>query len=197
MKLKWKIKVSRGIVVFACFLVLLFFSISSNNSGINYAKVIEPPQDLRGNNILNKCFDYNFYVTGKLIGSGEINLSIIEEKKITGTALGVGKANQYEIDFQTIVDGAIDLKDGEIDVLVSGIGAPVGILVPGKITYKGPLKGAVENKTLKLTGQITIKGRLAELAGFYEKETITIEIPDQSLVETIDKLQDKRKLASL
>jgi hypothetical protein len=100
------------------------------------------------------------------------------------------------VDFNTNIEGSINKRTGNIDVTVCGIGDPIGIPIPGKITFKGPLKGSVNNNGLTLAGKVNIKGKLATLGGFKNKEDILIEIQGASLAN-IFKKQLHEKLASL
>lgn len=163
-----KIKRILLLVCLCVFVPLLY----SNSSSTNHARVID---------ISSKSLNFNLYISDKLVGGGEMSLSF-EKEKITGTALGESIINQYKVDLLTNIEGALDLKHRKISVNIHGTGNTNGIFAASKITYHGPLKGQINDKLLKLVGVITIKGKLAKLAGLCEKEPITIEVLDPLLL---------------
>ena len=187
------IKITKA-VCYSAFLFLLILILPSGIINKNYANAVNP---IKTNPITDFCgekLNYTFKVSDKLIGSGIIDLTL-EKNKIKGTAVGLGMTCQCNVDFNTNIDGLIN-KTGNIDVTVCGIGDPIGILLPGKITFNGPLKGYVNDKSLTLSGKVNIKGKLASLGGFKNKEDIVIEIQGASLAN-IFKKQLREKLASL
>ena len=101
----------------------------------------------------------------------------------------------FKVSDKLIGSGIIDLTL-EKNKNVCGTGNPIGILIPGKITFNGPLKGYIKNKILTLKGKVNIKGKLASLGGFKNKEDILIEIQGASLAN-IFKKQLHEKLAAL
>lgn len=173
------------------FVFICLFLITNNAGNINHAKLIYQniPQ-------YEKTLSYTFKVGKKLAGTGDMALSI-EGKKIKGTALGIGKTCQCNVDFHTNIEGTIDTSCGKVNVNVAGIGDPLGIPIPGTINFHGPLKGLVKHKKLNLIGKVTIKGILAKYAGFKKTENIVIEINDPSFAITLEEIKKQEKLASL
>lgn len=143
--------------------------------------------------LCNKELTYTFKVADKLSGEGDIKLGI-DGNKIVGIANGKGMTVGCEIDFLTNIDGGLDKG---LEVSVRGVGTPLGIPFPGKISFYGPLKGFSQKDKLCLTGNVYIKGILAHYAGFKKVEEIVIEIPDSSLVRTFKEMQRQERLASL
>ena len=183
------------IKVIAFLFFILISTLSFGSTKRNYANAINPAKT---NSLFSFCgekLNYTFKVSDKLIGSGIIDLAL-EKNKIKGIATGLGMACQCNVDFNTNIDGLINKATGNIDVTVCGIGNPIGILIPGKITFNGPLKGYINNKSLTLTGRVNIKGKLATLGGFKNKEDILIEIQGSSLANIFRK-QLREKLAFL
>ena len=177
------------------FLLVLILILPFGNINKNCANAINP---VKQNPLISFCgekLNYTFKVSDKLIGSGVMNLTL-EKNKIKGIATGLGMACQCNVDFNTNIEGFINKRTGNIDVTVCGIGDPIGILIPGKIMFNGPLKGSVNNKGLILSGKVNIKGKLATLGGFKNKEDILIEIQGASLAN-IFKKQLRDKLAFL
>ncbi len=181
------------IIVFLFIITSTLFPAGTTNK--NYANEITPVKISTPIDFCDEKLNYTFKVSDKLIGSGIINLTL-KKDKIKGIATGLGKACQCNVDFNTNIEGLINKSTGNIDVTVCGIGDPIGILIPGKITFSGPLKGAVNNKGLILSGEVNIKGKLAKLGGFKNKEDIVIEIQGSSLAN-IFKKQLHEKLAVL
>ena len=177
------------------FLFILVSILPFSNTNKNYANAINP---IKQNSLVNFCgekLSYTFKVSDKLIGSGIIDLAL-EKNKLKGIATGLGMSCQCNVDFNTNIEGSVNKRTGNIDVTVCGIGKPIGILIPGKITFNGPLKGSVNNKSLTLSGKVNINGKLATLGGFKNKEDILIEIQGSSLAN-IFKKQLRDELASL
>lgn len=155
----------------------------------------------RANNECEKVYEddltYGFKVSDKLIGSGVIQLAV-DENKLKGIAKGTGKTDQCNVDFLTNFEGNLNEKKGSINISVKGIGDPVGILIPGKISFDGPLKGHLKDKKLSLIGKVHIKGKLASIAGFKKEEEIVIEIDTSKLIPAaLKKIQNAEKLALL
>lgn len=174
------------------FLILILILCSSNN---NHASAVNPVKTNIFSDFQAEELHYTFKVSDKLIGSGVMDLSL-QKNKITGIATGLGMSCQCNVDLNTNIDGLINIPTGNINVTVCGTGRPIGIPIPGKITFNGPLKGALTNKSLTLTGEVTIKGKLATLGGFKNKEDIVIEIQVDSLA-SVFKTNLLNKLASL
>ena len=173
--------------------LICFLFFSSSHSNINHAQIINPPNKIFYS-VANKEYTYIFKISDKLVGTGEINLSV-ENNKIKGTALGLGMTNQCNIDFFTDIKGIVDTSEGNIKISVHGKGKPQGILLPGKVSYEGPLKGFLLGKTVTLKGDVKINGSLARLGGFRSKEDLTIEITDTSLARALSQIQNKKNLA--
>ena len=169
---------------------------STNTVNTNYAKLLNEGKSSSYYDLSTKEFPYIFKVSDKLQGTGSILLSV-EDSKIKGTATGIGKACQCNINFQTKIEGDFNGSNGSINVAVAGIGDPIGILPPGKVTFQGPLKGSLTNEKLTLAGKVIIKGALASYAGFKNTEDIIIEIHDSTLAKAFKQIQNKRSLASL
>ena len=161
----------------------------------NCANAINFGQTNTINSFCGEKLNYTFKVSDKLIGSGFMDLTL-KKNEIKGIAKGLGMACQCNVDFNTNIEGYINKKTGNINVNVCGVGDPIGILIPGKITFNGPLKGYINNKNLTLQGKVNIKGKLASLGGFKNKEDIVIEIEGESLAG-IFKKQSHEKLVSL
>ena len=184
-----------NLIKISAFLFLLSLILSFGSTNRNYANAINPVK-INSLVISGEKLNYTFKVSDKLIGSGVIDLTL-EKNKIKGIATGLGMACQCNVDFNTNIDGLINKATGNIDVTVCGIGNPIGILIPGKITFNGPLKGYINNKSLTLTGKVNIKGSLARCAGFKNTEDILIEITDPFLARALKQIQNQRNLASL
>ena len=176
-------------------LILVFLFTSTNKANINHAKIINQKQSAY-KEIQAKGFAYTFKVSDKLVGNGDIVLSL-EKNKLTGKATGIGMICQCNVDFITKISGRLNDSKRKLNIEVEGIGDPIGILIPGKVTFKGPLKGFLNNGKVCLTGKVDIKGKLAQYAGFKNKEEILIEIPDPSLAKAFKELQSSESLASL
>lgn len=181
-----------------CSIILLFvmFTLSKSTVNINHAKLLS--QETK-NNFCNKPFEkeliYTFKVSDKLIGDGAIKLQF-ENNKITGIATGIGMTWQCNVDFQTNIAGKLDSSNSYINVLVSGTGDPIGIPIPGKINFHGPLIGHLKDKKLSLVGTVNIEGKLAHCAGFKNTEDLLIEIPaDESLTKVLKEIRHENKLA--
>lgn len=146
-------------------------------------------------NLVKDKLPYIFKVSDKLIGNGEIDI-VVEDNKITGKAIGIGMTALHIVDLTTNIEGILsDLNF--IDVTVTGTGDPQG-LIPGKISFSGPLKGEVGKNELVFKGRVNIDGKLARCAGFNETEEISIEIQGDSLIKAYNKQKSKQeKLASL
>ena len=145
-------------------------------SGINYAKIIHVDSKSTLPNINQNEVAYTFKIKDKLNGKGEISISI-QEGQVKGLANGIGMTAQCNVDFQTNIQGKVNELNNSISINVIGKGDPLGILIPGVVTFEGPLNGFVEKKKLTLTGKVNINGSLAKLAGFKKVEEIEIEIP--------------------
>ena len=183
-----------NLIKISAFLFLLSLILSFGSTNRNYANAINPVK-INSLVISGEKLNYTFKVSNKLIGNGIMDLTL-EKNKIKGIATGLGMTCQCNVDFNTNIDGLINKTTGNVDVTVYGIGDPIGILIPGKITFNGPLKGSISNNNLTLVGKVNIKGKLAALGGFKNKEDILIEIQGSSLAN-IFKKQLREKLASL
>jgi len=135
---------------------------------------------------------YTFNISDKLVGSGEVDLSI-DGNKIKGSAIGIGKTGPYDVDLTTDINGLFRNLD-YINVKVSGIGDPKG-LIPGKIGFSGPLKGEVINGKISLAGSVKIEGKLAKLGGFNEVEKVVIEIPATALIQAYREKTKEQNIA--
>lgn len=175
-------------------LLISFFLSTFTGENINYAMVLNQHGTKASNSTNQNEFDYTFKVGNKLEGDGQIKL-IIEKNEIKGTAVGIGMTIQCNVDFLTKIHGKVNPKRG-LEISVDGIGDPIGIPIPGKITFQGPLKGFVHDKKLSLTGKVKIKGALARCAGFKKTEDILVEIPSSYLVKAFKKIQKQDFLAS-
>ena len=180
---------------YSTFLFILISILPVSTINKNYAHAINPINTNPLTDFCGEKLNYTFKVSDKLIGSGIMDLTL-EKNKIKGIATGLGMACQCNVDFNTNIDGLINKATGNIDVNVNGIGNPIGILIPGKISFNGPLKGYVNDKNLTLIGKVNIKGKLASLGGFKNKEDIVIEIKGSSLANVFKK-QLHEKLAFL
>ena len=176
-------------------IALCLIPMFANSSNIYHAKVINNPLKIIDTD-LSKEFVYNFKISDKLIGNGDIKLTINGDK-ITGFASGLGMTCQCNVDLKTEISGEINKHDGSIVINVSGIGDPLGIPIPGKVTFKGPLNAFPENEKISLIGKVEISGRLARYGGFNNIEDLVIEIPDVYLSKRFIELQSKKNLASL
>lgn len=172
-------------------LFLCIFLLTKNSGNVNHAKLL-----YQNISQYEKTIPYTFKVGEKLAGTGDMILTI-DGKKIKGTALGLGRTCQCNVDFHTNIEGTIDTSCGKVNVTVIGIGDPLGIPIPGKINFHGPLKGFVNHKKLNLIGKVNIKGKLASFAGFKKIEDIVIEISDPSLALKLKEMQRQESLASL
>ena len=178
---------------FSIVLALMLLFVSTSKVNINHAKIISPDY---AKDMCSKEFAYTFKVSDKLDGKGEILLSI-ENNLIKGKATGLGMTCQCNIDFETTVQGKVDDLNGKINIAVNGIGDPLGIPLPGKVTFQGPLEGYLKDGKVFLAGKVNIKGCLAHYAGFNKVEDLLIEIPDSSLAKAFKELQSRKSLASL
>lgn len=164
----------------ALLVILVFLGTSTTNR--NHAMLINHCNDVVYNFPDEKDLTYTFKVADKLIGNGEMKLSI-QNNRISGIARGMGKVTCYDIDFHTNIYGALDCLNGCVNVTVIGEGDPLKVPLPGKVSFEGPLKGYVQAGTvdkkpvLRLIGKVHIKGKLAWLAGFKNTEDLVIEIP--------------------
>lgn len=181
-------------VYFSFLAALLLVLLSSSAVNINYAKLIQAPENLY--EIQSKELPYTFKIADKLNGDGLLTLSI-EENKIKGIANGTGKVSQCNVDFLTNILGNVDFKTGKINIEVTGTGNPQDIPLPGKITFKGPLKGTLDGEKICLTGIVDINGYLALTAGFNNTENVEIEISDPYIAKVFKLLKLKNNLASL
>ena len=185
-------------IYFSVILFLILFFPPIAEITVNHAKVINQCSYASCNifaTTYEKTLPYTFSIANKLVGTGAIELTI-DKKLIKGIATGKGMACQCEIDFLTNIDGAI--ANSGIDVSVSGVGDPIGIPLPGKVKFHGPLRGFFKNDKLSLTGKVTINGGLARAGGFRDTEDIVIEIDsDPILSKTFKEIQKQEKLASL
>ena len=165
-------------LLFIVFAMVLFAPFNQANK--NYAFINNPLQEeikIHSDGIENKTLIYTFRILNKLEGTGEIEL-ILDAKEFKGLAIGKGKASRCKIDFNSDIQGTVNKLNGSVDVVLNGVGKPLGILLPGKITYKGPLRGKLNylTKNLLLRGTVEINGKLASLGGFNKLEDIEIEI---------------------
>lgn len=179
-------------VVISIFLICLLF-FSDKHGGINHAQIINPPSRILCS-VANKEYTYNFKISDKLVGTGEVNLSV-EDNEVKGTAVGFGMTVQCDLDFLTNIKGLIDTANGDIKVSVNGKCEPKGLMFPAKVSFEGPLKGFLEGKTVRLKGNVNIKGGLARMAGFRNKEDLIIEIEDTTLARSLNRIQNKKNLA--
>lgn len=181
-------------------LLMLPLSIESVDENIRVAKTIRhkhstfaatPSVSVN----INQKLPYIFKVSDKLIGNGEINI-VVEGNKISGKAKGIGMTSQHVVDLSTNIDGILNnLK--YIDVNVTGTGDPQG-LIPGKISFSGPLMGELSENQLIFKGKVNIDGKLARCAGFEEMEDVSIEIQGEDLIQAYNEQKLKQgKLASL
>ncbi|OGI20802.1 MAG: hypothetical protein A3B68_09720 [Candidatus Melainabacteria bacterium RIFCSPHIGHO2_02_FULL_34_12] len=176
-------------------LTLLPCSSATNNNAIAINYLNDIPPAIKKEKIYTDELSYDFRISDKLEGTGTIKLTL-HKNKLKGTATGIGKTNQCEVDFLTKLEGA--LSGEAINVSVKGEGDPLGIPIPGKIAFQGPLKGYFKDNKLCLTGKVHIKGRLARYAGFEETEDLFIEILNgDSLSQTLKKIRLAEKTASL
>lgn len=179
-------------VYFSLLTALLLVFLSTFAVNINYAKLIQIGDSLY--DLPSKELPYTFKISDKLNGDGQLTLSI-EDNKIKGIANGIGKVSQCNVDFLTNIDGNVDYKTGKINIEVTGTGDPQNIPLPGKITFKGPLKGTLDGEKISLTGKVNINGYLALTAGFNSTENVLIEISDPYIAKVFKQL--KNSLASL
>ena len=184
-----------SVIHYSMILILVFLFVSTNTSNINHAKMINQKEN-SSNEIPTKEFAYTFKVSDKLTGNGTILLSF-QKNKLSGKASGLGMTCQCDVNFLSNITGSLDDSNKKLNVEMEGTGDPIGILIPGKITFRGPLKGFLSNGKVCLAGKVDIIGRLASLAGFEKKEDILIEIQDPSLAKTFKKIQSSEDLASL
>lgn len=127
---------------------------------------------------------YTFRVADKLIGNGIVKLSLGKDN-FTGTAIGSGKVRFCKVDFNANIAGVLNDTNRYIDSTITGTGDPQGVLIPGKVSFYGPLKGSFQNEKIVLSGKIHIKGWLARFARFKKVEDLLIEIPYQSFAKTV------------
>ena len=184
---------NQKLIKIIAFLFILTSIFPSGTANKNYAHAINPVKISTPIDFSGEKLNYTFKVSDKLIGSGIMDLTL-KRNKIKGIATGLGMTCQCNVDFNTNIDGLINKSTGNIYVTICGIGNPIGILIPGKITFDGPLKGYLNNNNLTLIGKVNIKGKLANLGGFKNMENIKIEIEGSSLAN-IFKKQSKDKLA--
>ena len=180
---------------YSVFLALALIFISTGSANINHAKTINEIKAITYD-IPIKEFAYSFKIADKLTGTGEIKLSV-KNNKIRGIATGIGKTCQCKVDFYTNIEGFLNSSNGDIAIEVDGTGDPLGIPLPGKVSFQGPLKGFLDNEKLSLVGKVNIQGCLARYAGFNNTENIIIEIPDSTLAKAFKQIQDRANLASL
>jgi hypothetical protein len=163
-------------------------------AGFNYLPGSEAsikPANIDCQNLnFERLVGYNFKVADKLIGSGQVNISIKDES-IFGTATGLGTTSKCMVDFSTSLIGKLDKSNGDIKVDLDGIADPIKIAIPGKVTFKGPLEGIFENGSLKLVGIVEVDGYLASCAGFEKSENVEIEISDAVLVKQFIELKQR------
>ena len=186
---------------FILLLVLLSFvslTVNTNSARANNEYKLASGINLnKANKIYEDELDYDFKVADKLIGNGIVKL-VVDENKLTGIAIGLGKTDQCDVDFSTSFKGNLNDKNGSINLSVIGIGDPKGIPIPGKISFDGPLKGHFKDKKLNLIGKVHIKGKLARVAGFKKEEEVVIEIDTSKLIPAaLKKIQDAEKFALL
>ncbi len=143
------------------------------------------PINVPSNFLIDEKYMYTFKVSDKLKGIGDIKL-IIENNQIKGIASGIGKTAQCQVSFNTNIQGSFHNPKKDIEVAINGIGDPIGIPIPGKITFQGPLKGVIGRDKLSFSGKVHIKGRLAKFAGFKTEEEILIEIPNINVSRTFN-----------
>lgn len=181
-------------VYFSFLTALLLVFLSTFAVNINYAKLIQISDSVY--DLPGKELPYTFKISDKLNGNGQLTLSI-EDNKIKGIANGIGRVYQCNVDFLTNIDGNVDYTTGKINIEVTGIGDPQNIPLPGKITFKGPLKGTLDGEKICLSGEVNINGYLALTAGFNSTENVLIEISDPYIAKVFKQLKLKNNLASL
>lgn len=173
--------------VLALALILLVLGVSNTNHAM--VTSLQTQDDIISLAESNqKELSYCFFVANKLEGIGEVKLQV-EKNKLKGIASGIGMTEKYDIDFHSNFDGVLNSKNGTVKVEVKGTGNPLRVLLPGKVTYQGPLTGELKDGKLNLSGKVQIKGCLAKYAGFNDAEDLQIEITTTS--------KAKEKLASL
>lgn len=180
MKFLFKLFKLERIVLSFFVVVSMFLFAPFDQANKNYAFINNPLQGIikiPPGEFENKKLIYTFQIPSKLEGTGEIEL-IFDENGIKGLAKGEGKASKCKMDFNTDIKGTINKLNGAVEIILNGVGKPLGIFLPGKITYNGPLKGKLNyiTKNLLLKGTVAINGRLASLGGFNKSEDIEIEI---------------------
>lgn len=146
--------------------------------------------DLIKNFKFEKKVDYSFKIANKLLGDGKANLKI-SHNLISASAEGLGKTDRCNVDLSSSLSGKFDLISGEIIVDMEGIADPIKIAIPGKVVFNGPLKGYIENGTVKLTGSVNVDGYLASVAGFNENEIVEVEISDPTLQKQYNLIKNK------
>ncbi len=186
-------------LVLSFVLLVTPLTLVSVNENIKFAKEIKKTNISQAAcdvpaNITEEKLPYIFMVSDKLKGDGFITISL-EGNKITGKAKGIGTTGQYDVDFETEINGVLNGVE-YIDVKVHGIGDPQG-LIPGKISFSGPLKGSFENEKLLFSGRVNIEGKLAKCAGFNDTEIVTIEISNSSIINSQKPNKKSQELASL
>ena len=181
--------------LFSILVLLLYTAISSipmNVQAVNQDEIIAQniPINIPSNLSIDEKYMYTFKISDKLKGKGDIKL-IIDKDQIKGIASGIGKTSIYEVSFNTNIKGFLNSpnKDNDIEVAISGIGDPIGIPIPGKVTFQGPLKGIISQDKLSFVGTVHIKGRLAKCAGFKNEEEILIEIPNIDISRTLSHIE--------
>ena len=186
---------------FILLLVLLLFTslkVSTNPARANNEYKLASSVTLnKANKVYEDELDYGFKIVDKLIGNGIVKL-VVDENKLTGIATGLGKTDQCDVDFLTSFEGSLNDKNGSINISVNGTGDPKRILIPGTISFDGPLKGHFKDNKLNLIGKVHIKGNLARVAGFKKEEDIVIEIDTSKLIPAaLKKIQNAEKFALL
>ena len=193
-------KIFNGLDFVDCLTILLItifiFSIGTvNNNCAEANNLILDTGATKSNAFEAEELPYTFKIADKLEGNGGVKLKL-DKNQIEGFANGKGKTTKCDVDFFTNIMGAFGSFKG-IDVTINGTGVPVGVLVPGKISFYGPLKGSFQNGKIVLAGDVHIKGFLARCAGFRDIENISIEIPYSSITKTVLNLQKMHRQDNL
>jgi len=128
---------------------------------------------------------YTFRVADKLIGKGVVKLSL-GKNEFTGTATGTGKILFCKVDVNADIVGVVNDTNRYIGLTITGIGDPRGRLIPGKVSFYGPLKGSFQNEKIILSGKINIIGWLRRFARLKRVEDLFIEIPYQSFAKIVN-----------
>jgi len=163
------------------FIMVLLLSICTVK--ISYAEANNLGSMDKQNTLLEES--YTFRVADKLIGKGVVKLSL-GKNEFTGIATGTGKILFCKVDVNANIVGVLNDTNRYIDSTITGIGDPQGRLIPGKVSFYGPLKGSFQNEKIILSGKINIKGWLRRFARLKRVEDLFIEIPYQSFAKIVE-----------